>query len=262
MIEGLEVVTLEGGEGGEGDAEKLPLIFLHEGLGSVSQWRDFPRALVAASGRRAIVYSRAGYGHSRAIVRPRPLSFMHDEARSVLPALLDDLAIERATLIGHSDGASIALVFAAEHPARVDRLILEAPHVFVEDVCVASIAKVRAEWGHTELRARLSRHHRDVDSAFLGWADAWLDPAFRAWNLESFLPNVIAPTLLIQGEDDEYGTLAQVEAIAAQVKGPVERLILPRCGHAPHRDRPDEVLAAMRAFLERGCAPVSARERR
>ena len=228
------------------------LVFLHEGLGSVSLWRDFPRAVAEATGCPALAYSRQGYGRSDPVALPRPLSFMHDEARTALPALLAAAGIEDAILVGHSDGASIAIIYAGENGAKLHGLVLEAPHVFVEQVCVDSIAKVRESYRTSGLRERLARHHgANVDCAFYGWADSWLDPAFRSWNLEAFLPGIQVPTLVIQGEDDEYGTLAQVERVCVQVSGPAERLVLPRCGHAPHRDQYDATLAAIADFVRR-----------
>ena len=225
-----------------------PVVLLHEGLGSASLWRDFPEALAAETGRRVMAYSRFGHGESDPPAEPHTVQFMHDEAR-LLPAVLDAAGLERAHLIGHSDGGSIALIFAAEHPARVETLLLEAPHVFVEGLSVRTIARTTAAYRNTDLRARLARHHRHVDLMFSGWSDIWLDPAFRTWNLERFLPAIACPVLLIQGEQDEYGTLRQIDAIEQQVRGPVERLVLPRCGHSPHRDQRDRVLTAMTTFL-------------
>lgn len=225
-----------------------PVVLLHEGLGSVSMWRDFPAALATRTGRRVMAYSRCGHGHSHRPAHPHGIDFMHEEA-GVLPRILDAATIDRAILFGHSDGGSIALMAAARSPARVSALILEAAHVFVEDLSIASIERTTASYGTTDLRARLARHHDDVDAAFRGWSDVWLNPEFRTWNLETILPRITCPTLLIQGEDDEYGTLRQVEAIAQQVAGPVERLVLPTCGHAPHRDRPEAVLATATRFL-------------
>jgi pimeloyl-ACP methyl ester carboxylesterase len=227
----------------------VPIVLLHEGLGSVSTWRTFPEALAERTGRRVMAYSRFGHGKSDLPSAPHGLQFMHDEAR-LLPAVLDGAGIDRAHLVGHSDGASIALVFAAEHPGRAASLVLEAPHVFVEDLSVASIEQRTADYRQTNLRERLARHHRHVDAAFHGWSDVWLDPEFRQWNLEAFLPSISCPLLLIQGEQDDYGTLRQLDAIALQVRGPVERLVLPECGHSPHRDQRDLVLSAMTAFLD------------
>jgi pimeloyl-ACP methyl ester carboxylesterase len=240
------------------------LVFLHEGLGCVARWRDFPRAVAAATGRAALVYSRRGYGLSDPVPcldgaasgpkpRPRPLDFMQDEAIRVLPALLERAGVEDAVLVGHSDGASIALVHAGSVGRGVRGLVAMAPHVFVEDVCVRSIAALRAEYERpeTEVKHKLARHHADVDGAFYGWADAWLDPEFRRWDITGFLPGVRAPVLVIQGEDDEYGTIAQVDAVCAGVSGPAERLVLPGCGHVPQRDRREETLAAIVGFVGR-----------
>lgn len=231
------------------------LVFLHEGLGSAEQWRDFPALVARESGLGAIAYSRVGYGRSAPVTLPRPLTYMEDEAREVLPRLLDERGIDKAILVGHSDGASIALVAAAlDASKRILALVLEAPHVFVEDVSVASITKAREAFETGELRERLARYHgTNVDGAFRGWNDAWLDPAFRSWNLERFLPAITVPVLIIQGEDDPYGTRAQVDAIARQVAGRAEVLLLPRCGHSPHRDQPVATQAAMVTFL-RGVA--------
>ncbi|HEY8091886.1 MAG TPA: alpha/beta hydrolase [Polyangiaceae bacterium] len=229
------------------------IVFLHEGLGSVSAWRDFPARASAVTGLGALVYSRLGHGASDPAPLPRPLTYMQDEACFSLPAVLDAAGVGEAVLFGHSDGGSIALVFAGSglpQASRVRGLVLEAPHVFVEDVSVASIAAARDAYATTDLRARLARHHgTNVDVAFRGWNDAWLDPAFRAWNIEKYLPKVQVPSLVAQGEEDPYGTLAQVEAIERGCGGAVTRLVLPRCGHAPHRDRADDVLAALVAFL-------------
>lgn len=236
---------------GEPAPGRPTLVFLHEGLGSVALWRDFPAALAARTGCPALVYSRQGYGGSDPVALPRPLEFMHHEARR-LPALLDAAAIEEAVLIGHSDGASIALIYAGEDGRRLRGLVLEAPHVFVEPVTVASIAKISEAYRTTDLRGKLARYHgANVDCAFRGWADSWLDPAFLAWNIEAFLPAVTVPLLVIQGEADEYGTLAQIERVCRQVSGPAEKLMLPRCGHSPHRDQPEAVLAAMTDFIKR-----------
>ena len=225
------------------------LVFLHEGLGSVALWRDFPARVAAATGCAALVYSRLGYGRSDPIPAPREVGYMHDEARETLPALLEALGIAAPILIGHSDGASIALIHAGDGRWTVRGLVLEAAHVFVEDVTVASIAEAKEAWHKTDLRQRLSRYHADVDGAFMGWNDIWLDPAFRSWNIEDVLPGVACPVLAIQGADDEYGTPAQLEAIERQVKGPVECLLLPQCKHSPHRDQPEAVLAAMTRFI-------------
>jgi pimeloyl-ACP methyl ester carboxylesterase len=234
------------------------LVFLHEGLGCVAMWRGFPAEVADDTGARAFVYSRRGYGRSDPVPLPRPLSYMHDEALTVLPELLTSLGVDDAVLVGHSDGASIALIHAAGSlgPDRVRGLVLMAPHVFCEDVSVASIAEAREAFEHGDLRARLERYHgANTDCAFRGWSDAWLDPAFRRWNLESFLPGIHVPVLVIQGEEDPYGTLAQVEAIERGVSGPCEKLLLPHCGHDPARDAPEAVRAAIREWVA-NCPPL------
>jgi pimeloyl-ACP methyl ester carboxylesterase len=220
------------------DGASPTLVFLHEGLGSLSSWRDFPLSLATATGRAALVYNRAGYGRSPMRKAPWPVEFMHDEARTLAALIRDDEVI----LVGHSDGGSIALLYAAEH--RVRGLVLEAPHVFVEDKTLQSIAALG-----DDVRERLGRHHDHAAALFDAWRDVWLRPAFRAWNIEECLARVHAPTLVIQGEDDEYGTTAQVDAIRRQLGARCETLLLPECGHAPHRDQPAKTLAAMSAFI-------------
>jgi pimeloyl-ACP methyl ester carboxylesterase len=208
---------------------------LHEGLGSVAMWKDLPRQLAARTGRDVVAYSRRGYGRSAPIDGPRAMTYMHREGEVVLPALLAALEIPRAILFGHSDGASIALICAGTHPQFAAALILEAPHVFVEDLSVESIAAARDAWEATGLRAKLARYHDDVDGAFRGWNDAWLDPRFRAWNIEAYADGVRCPVLVVQGDADEYGTIAQVDAIAARVANN-DVFLVPRAGHSPHRD--------------------------
>jgi pimeloyl-ACP methyl ester carboxylesterase len=233
----------------EGRSHRPTLVLLHEGLGSVSAWRDFPDALAMRTGCPVLLYSRAGHGGSPPPDTPRGVRFMHDEATAVLPELLGRCHVNTPVLIGHSDGGSIALLYAATRPTR--GLVLLAPHVFVEDCSIASITRMRELYATTDLRARLARHHADVDAAFHGWNDVWLDPAFRQWNIEGYLPAVTCPVLVLQGEDDEYGTRAQVDAIAAQVSGPVDVELLPRCGHAPHRDQLEKVLDRIAGFIAR-----------
>lgn len=237
---------------GPGPGDAPTVVFLHEGLGSAGLWRTFPARLAEMTGCGAMAYSRAGYGGSDPVPLPRPIRFMHDEA-AVLGELLDALEIGEHVLFGHSDGASIALIHAGREPRPGLRgAVLEAPHVFAEEHGLASIARIREVYAETDLRARLARHHgANVDVAFRGWNDVWLDPGFRAWNLEEFLPAVRVPLLVVQGEDDEYGTWAQVEAIQRQSGGPVEVLPVPRCGHAPHAEHPDVVLAAAAEFVRR-----------
>ena len=235
------------------EQEEIPggepaLVFLHEGLGSVALWRDFPDRLAAETGRRALLYSRAGHGFSDVPPAPRTPRFMHDEALDVLPAVLREAGIADPVLVGHSDGASIALIHAAEHPVRA--LVLLAPHVFVEDLSVASIAAAREAFATTGLRDRMARHHRDAEATFRLWNDIWLAPEFRDWNIEDVLAGVTAPVLLIQGEHDQYGTLAQVEAVRDGVAGPAELVVLD-ARHAPHLEAPEPTLAAAADFARR-----------
>jgi pimeloyl-ACP methyl ester carboxylesterase len=231
------------------------LVFLHEGLGSVSLWKGFPQRLCEAIGARGLVYSRPGYGRSS----PRPEGertgpdFMHIEAIEVLPAVLAALAVDtRAAppwLFGHSDGGSIALIHAARFPDRVAGLVVAAPHILVEPVTLASIRRAHEAWQRGDLRAGLARHHDDPASAFGTWSDAWLDPAFEAWSIEAELAGIRCPVLAVQGLDDEYGTLEQVRGIARRVPGTV-LLELPACGHSPQRDQPDVLIAATRRIVD------------
>ena len=232
-----------------GDAARPPLVFLHEGLGCVALWRDFPDSVAARLGRRALVYSRLGYGQSDALSATRTPRFMHEEALDLLPALLDELSIEHPVLIGHSDGASIALIHAAASERPVRGLALMAPHVMVEPSTVESIARIRETYRTTDLKTRLGKYHAHVDDAFLGWADTWLQPAFLNWSIEALVSEVSCPMLLVQGVDDEYGTLAQLDRIEARAKAPVERLVLDACGHSPHRDQPVPTLDAIVDFI-------------
>ncbi len=231
-----------------GAADKPWLVFLHEGLGSVALWRDFPDKLARRLDMPALAYSRRGYGQSDPLEGPREPDFMHREATEVLPRLLDRHGIERALLVGHSDGASIALIHAANHPERVAGMILMAPHVMVETVSHESIARITETYEQGDLKARLARHHAHVDDAFLGWSRIWLDPRFRTWSLGAECARLSVPSLLIQGEDDEYGTLAQLDAIEEVAPIPPQRLVLAKCGHAPHRDQEAAVLEAISAF--------------
>jgi pimeloyl-ACP methyl ester carboxylesterase len=223
-----------------------PVVFLHEGLGSVELWRGLPERVATATARRTIAFSRFGHGTSDPPRRPRTPSFMHEEAREVLPELFAALNVERPALVGHSDGASIALLYAAGHD--VEAIALLAPHVFVEEKTLAGIRGAREAFATGDLRQRLRRRHADPDAAFHGWCDVWLHPAFPDWNIEDAAEHVAAPALLIQGIEDDYGTMAQLDAIERRLRGPVTRLELPG-GHSPHLDNPDEVLAALVALL-------------
>lgn len=231
-------------------------MFLHEGLGCQQMWRDFPDRMAAATGCGALVYSRKGYGASDAVREPRPVRFMHDEALEVLPAVIKRFELEDIILFGHSDGASIAVVYAGEWPGSVRAMILEAPHVFVEPICTERIARIAREYETTRLRERLTRYHgENTDSMFKTWTQVWLLPEFLQWNIEEYLPDIESPVLVVQGEDDEYGTLRQVDAVVSQVRGPAKSLVLPRCGHSPHSDRPQEVLEAASRFIRQTLDP-------
>jgi len=241
--------------------EAPTLVFLHEGLGSVSLWKDFPEALAARTGLGALVYSRRGYGKSDSVLLPRPLDDMQQEGLRGLPEVLRAAEVGEFLLVGHSDGASIALVYAGSSPAPGLRgVVVEAPHVFCEDVSVRSISAARDAYERGDLRERLRRHHGDnVDGAFWGWNRAWLDPGFRKWNLESFLPGIRVPLLVLQGEGDEYGTAAQVEAIARRAGAGATVVMLPECGHSPHRDQRERTLQQMADFIQRALAEEESR---
>jgi pimeloyl-ACP methyl ester carboxylesterase len=228
--------------------ERPTIVMLHEGLGSVEMWKDFPERLAARTGCSVVAYSRHGHGGSDRLTEKRAVEYMHQEAEVVLPELLEKLGISHPILLGHSDGGSIALIFAGRYPEIPEALILEAPHVFVEDLSVASIAKAKDAFETTDLRGKLARYHDHVDETFWGWNDIWLDPRFRSWNIESYLPAIRCPILCIQGEQDEYGTMAQVLAIQQQVPA-TQVLMLPNCKHSPHRDQPEATLNRMSEFV-------------
>ena len=236
---------------GEGRG-KPALVFLHEGLGSIHQWRDFPREVSEATGCPALVYDRYGYGQSDVLQEPRrDVSFMHDEALLALPALLKNLKITDPVLVGHSDGASIALIHAgAGHAVR--GVVAMAPHVFIEPLCLKSIDKAKEAFETTDLAQKLGRYHRDARKTFYGWADVWLDPQFKGWDIrDDYLPALRCPVLAIQGYDDEYGTMAQLDELARHAGGRCELLKLEACGHSPFGDQPEKTLAAVTAFIRR-----------
>jgi pimeloyl-ACP methyl ester carboxylesterase len=236
------------------DAPGTTLIFLHEGLGCISQWRDFPLAVSLATRLPAVIYERRGYGNADPLDAPRSARYLHEEALQSLPEVLRQLQIDDAILIGHSDGGSIALIFAAVWPEKVRGIITEAAHVFVEEVTLAGIREAVRIYTSTDLPDRLSRHHgSNTETAFRGWSDTWLSPAFRDWNIEEYLPGVRCPVLAIQGRDDEYGTSAQIEAIVSGVSGPAEPLIVADCGHVPHLQARERVLAEMTRFILDDC---------
>jgi pimeloyl-ACP methyl ester carboxylesterase len=236
--------------------EQAPtIVMLHEGLGCVALWRDFPQNLAAATGWGVFAYSRAGYGESDPVDLARPLDYMTREARFSLPAVLEAIGLERGILLGHSDGASIAAIYAGDHAVeRIKGLILMAPHLFTEAPGLASIAEARRAYETGDLRARLAKYHAHVDNAFRGWNGAWLDPGFKAWTIEDAVGRWRVPALIIQGVDDQYGTLAQVRAIEARSPAPVKSLILEACRHSPQIDQPEATLDAIVAF----CASVPA----
>jgi pimeloyl-ACP methyl ester carboxylesterase len=232
--------------------EAPTLVMLHEGLGSVAMWNNFPDRLAAATGAGVFVYSRAGYGKSSPAELPRPVSYMDDEARQTLPKVLAAIGFRRGLLVGHSDGASIATIYAGciqDH--RVRGLVLMAPHFFVEDVSIASIADAKRAYAETDLRGRLARYHDDVDNAFRGWNDAWLDPRFRGWDITEALAYIRVPVLIIQGEQDQYGTTRQIEVAQEECYCPVEVALLRNARHSPFREAAEETLGAAVEFADR-----------
>ena len=230
------------------DTNLPTIVMLHEGLGSVAHWRDFPSHLAEKTGAEVFVYSRYGHGGSDALEEARSVSYMHHEAQVVLPEILTQAGIERPVLLGHSDGASIAILFAGMFPDVPAGLILESPHVFVEDITVSGIAQARLRYQETNLPQRLARYHANADSLFRGWSNIWLDPDFRTWNIESFLDPIRCPVLVLQGDRDEYGTTSQIDAIQRRIPS-ASAIVLEDCGHAPHRDRCEATLSAIRQFL-------------
>jgi pimeloyl-ACP methyl ester carboxylesterase len=228
------------------------IVMLHEGLGCAGLWGDVPDKLAAATGAGVFVYSRAGYGQSSPVSLPRPLTFMHDEAKDVLPKLLDAIGFRRGLLLGHSDGASIAAIYAGSvQDHRVRGLVLIAPHFFTEDSGIAEIARARNAYATTDLRVKLARWHADVDNAFRGWNDVWLDPDFRKWDITTELAYIRVPILIVQGEGDQYGTVKQIEAAERECYCPVEVALLPGVRHSPHREAPDVLLKACSEFANR-----------
>lgn len=233
-------------------SNRAVMIFLHEGLGSVALWKDFPDQLCAQIGLRGLVYSRPGYGKStpRAKDEYWGPDFMHQQAHGILPALLERLEIDQPWLFGHSDGGSISLLFAAQFPSALRGAIVIAPHLFVEPISISSIQRAREAYLRHDLRERLAPYHDDVDSAFFGWNDAWLSPAFTSWNIEATVRNIRCPLLAIQGEQDEYGSLQQVQRIQA-LQAAAELITLPNCGHSPHREQPARLIASVDDFIRR-----------
>ena len=232
-----------------GDPGRPSLVFLHEGLGSVAMWRGFPARVAEVTGCPALVYSRYGYGSSDLLEASFAVDYMHREAEETLPELLSKLGVERPILIGHSDGASIALIYAGSHVDAVRGLVALAPHVFVEDISVRSIEEATVAFETTDMPKKLARYHTDARRTFYGWNDIWLHPDFRRWNIEAYLPRIRCPVLAVQGVDDEYGTMAQIETIAARVVGPCEIVKIEACGHRLHRDQHDATLEVIARFV-------------
>ena len=251
QILSIDGIGIEARRWGPAPDTAMTLVLLHEGLGSVAMWRDFPEKLARETGMGVLAYSRQGYGKSDPCTLPRPLDYMEREASQVLPKLLDLAGIRRCLLIGHSDGASIAALHQQEQDGRVSGLVLMAPHFFVEDISVESIEIAGTAWRETDLPDRLGKYHEDAENAFLGWNGAWLDPAFRNWNIADCINAFRVPCLAIQGRQDGYGTAAQIEAIALRSKMPVEPHLLDDCEHAPHKDQPQHTLSLISDFARR-----------
>jgi pimeloyl-ACP methyl ester carboxylesterase len=236
---------------GPGPDQAPTIVMLHEGLGSAALWGDFPEKLQASTGAGVLVYSRSGYGGSTPVQLPRPLDYMHIEAFEVLPKLLDAIGFRRGLLLGHSDGASIAAIYAggiADH--RINGVAMIAPHFIVEDVSVASIADIKTAYEAGELKAKLKRWHKDVDNAFYGWNDAWLNPKFRDWDISEYLAYIRVPIAILQGADDQYGTIRQIEIARQECYCPVDVTILAGAGHSPHREAPGATLDAITEFTK------------
>jgi pimeloyl-ACP methyl ester carboxylesterase len=228
------------------------LVMLHEGLGCVGLWGDFPDKLQKTTGCGVVVYSREGYGQSSAATLPRPLTFMHTEAQQILPKILDAIGFQHGLLVGHSDGASIAAIYGGSHQDhRVGGIVLIAPHFIVEDVTSAAIAEMRRAYDTTDLRARLARYHADVDATVHGWSDVWLKDDFREWDLTEFLAYIRVPVLIVQGEDDQYGTVRQIEIAQEECYCPVEVALLPGAKHVPQREAPEATLKVVTEFIRR-----------
>jgi pimeloyl-ACP methyl ester carboxylesterase len=250
--------TLETGWWGPDPAEAPTLVLLHEGLGSVALWRDVPERLAAATGWGVLAYSRFGYGNSDTIALPRPMTYMHHEAQVVMPEVLRAAGVQRAVLVGHSDGGSIAAIFAGTRTSSTSAgrdetvllgLVTIAAHFFVEDVNIASIREIAATYERGELRQRLARYHREVNAAFRGWNDTWLDPRFRTFDITGLLSTIRVPILALQGADDPYGTDEQLKVFAANARAPIETRLIPRAKHSPHLEAKEATVAAICDFI-------------
>ncbi|MGH6643171.1 MAG: alpha/beta fold hydrolase [Bradyrhizobium sp.] len=236
---------------GPSPADAPTIVMLHEGLGSAGLWGDFPDKVQAATGVGVFAYSRAGYGASTPVQLPRAIDYMHTEALDVLPKLLDQIGFRRGLLLGHSDGASIAAIYTGAHQDhRVEGVVMIAPHFIVEDVSVTSIAKIKTAYETTELKAKLARWHKDVDNAFYGWNVAWLNPQFRNWDISEYLAYIRVPVAILQGMNDEYGTMRQIEIAQEECYCPVDVTVIPGAGHQPHREAPGATLDAVREFAD------------
>ena len=245
----IDAADLEYRMTGPAPAEAPTIVMLHEGLGSAALWGDFPEKIQAATGAGVFAYSRSGYGASTSATLPRPLDYMHIEALDVLPKLLDQIGFRRGLLLGHSDGASIAAIYAGSHQDhRVQGVAMIAPHFIVEDVSVTSIAEIKTAYETTSLKAKLARWHADVDNAFYGWNGAWLDPKFRNWDISDYLAYIRVPVAILQGVDDAYGTMRQVEIAQEECYCPVDVTVIPGAGHQPHREAPGATLDAISEF--------------
>jgi pimeloyl-ACP methyl ester carboxylesterase len=234
---------------GPGPEAAPTIVMLHEGLGSAALWGDFPDRLQAATGAGVFIYSRSGYGASTSVTLPRPLDYMHFEALEVLPRLLEQIGFRRGLLLGHSDGASIAAIYAGAHQDhRVQGVAMIAPHFIVEDISVESIADIKQAYETTDLKSKLGRWHKDVDNAFYGWNGAWLDPEFRNWDISEYLAYIRVPVAIVQGRDDRYGTMRQIEIAQEECYCPVDVTVIPDAGHQPHREAPKATLDAVAEF--------------
>ncbi len=237
---------------GPAPAEAPTIIMLHEGLGSAGLWGDFPDRLQAATGAGVFTYSRAGYGASTPVSLPRPLDYMSIEALEVLPVLLDRIGFRRGLLLGHSDGASIAAIYAGgKSDHRVRGVVMIAPHFIVEEIGVSAIARAREAYESAGLKAKLARWHKHVDNAFYGWNGAWLDPKFRNWDISDYLAYIRVPVAIVQGADDQYGTIRQIEIAREECYCPIEVTIIPKVGHSPHREAPKVTLDTVSEFVDR-----------
>ena len=225
-----------------------PIVFLHEGLGSVSLWKEWPKKVALSLKRNVYIYSRLGMGNSSPLIGERNINYMHDEALKVLPEVINYLNIKNPILMGHSDGASIALIYAGSG-FESESLILEAPHVFVEDISIRGVLQAKKMYKNNNLREKLSKHHKDVDGAFIGWSEAWISKEFKNWNIEEYLENISIPTMLIQGSNDQYGTMKQLDSISNQIKNNPFRLEIKNCGHSPHIEYPQLILDNINNFI-------------